>query len=225
MVREKTGVSGLKEIDRFQFEREHHKRGLSRLAGVDEAGRGPLAGPVVAAAAILPEEWLEDDLPEPLSRLNDSKKLTEKVREELFGVITASPAIEFGVSIVDAGVIDEINILQATHRAMNDALSQLDPKPGHVLVDGNPVQTLALPQTAIVKGDSKSFSIAAASIIAKVTRDRLMCEYHERWPDYGFAGHKGYGTAAHLAAIEAHGPSPIHRLSFAPLRTAQPELF
>ncbi len=224
-MREKTGVSGLKEIDRFQFEREHHKRGLSRLAGVDEAGRGPLAGPVVAAAAILPEEWLEDDLPEPLSRLNDSKKLTEKVREELFGVITASPAIEFGVSIVDAGVIDKINILQATHQAMNDALSQLDPNPQHVLVDGNPVLTLALSQTAIVKGDSKSFSIAAASILAKVTRDRLMCEYHEQWPDYGFAGHKGYGTTAHLSAIESHGPSPIHRLSFAPLRTAQPELF
>tara|TARA_B100001971_G_C18229260_1_gene562802 strand:- start:807 stop:1484 length:678 start_codon:yes stop_codon:yes gene_type:complete len=225
MVREKTGVPDFQEIDRFQFEREHYKRGLSRLAGVDEAGRGPLAGPVVAAAAILPEEWLEAGLPESLLALNDSKKLTEKVREELFGAIVVHPQIEFGVSIVDAGVIDEINILQATHRAMNDALSQLDPKPGHVLVDGNPVQTLALPQTAIVKGDSKSFSIAAASIIAKVTRDRLMCEYHERWPDYGFAGHKGYGTAAHLAAIEAHGPSPIHRLSFAPLRTAQPELF
>ena len=225
MVREKIGVPNLKEIDRFQIEREHHKRGLQRLAGVDEAGRGPLAGPVVAAAAILPEGWLEAGLPEPLSRLNDSKKLTEKVREELFGAIVATSAIEFGVSIVDAAVIDQINILQATHRAMNDALSQLDPKPGHVLVDGNLVQTLALPQTAIVKGDSKSFSIAAASILAKVTRDRLMCEYHEQWPDYGFAGHKGYGTGAHLAAIDAHGPCPIHRLSFAPLRTAQLELF
>ena len=225
MVREKTSVTDLKEIDRFQIEREHHKRGLLRLAGVDEAGRGPLAGPVVAAAAILPEEWLEAGLPEPLSRLNDSKRLTEKVREELFGVIVSNLTIEFGVSIVDAGVIDEINILQATHRAMNDALSQLDPKAQHVLVDGNTVQTLALPQTAIVKGDSKSFSISAASILAKVTRDRLMCEYHEQWPDYGFAGHKGYGTAAHLAAIEAHGPCSIHRLSFAPLRTAQPELF
>ncbi len=224
-MREKTRVLDFKEVDRFQIEREHHKRGLSRLAGVDEAGRGPLAGPVVAAAAILPEEWLEDGLPEPLSRLNDSKKLTEKVREELFGAITASPAIEFGVSIAEAAVIDKINILQATHQAMNDALSQLDPKPQHVLVDGNPVQTLVLPQTAIVKGDNKSFSIAAASILAKVTRDRLMCEYHEQWPDYGFSGHKGYGTAVHLSAIEAHGPCPIHRLSFAPLRTAEPELF
>jgi len=225
MVREKTGVPDLREIDRFLIEREHHRRGLSRLAGVDEAGRGPLAGPVVAAAAILPEGWFEGGLPEPLSRLNDSKKLTGKVREELFDCIVAHPEIEFGVSIVDAGVIDEINILQATHRAMNDALSQLDPSPQHVLVDGNPVQTLALPQTAIVKGDSKSFSIAAASILAKVSRDRLMCAYHEQWPDYGFAGHKGYGTAAHLAAIETHGPCPIHRLSFAPLRTAQAELF
>ena len=225
MVREKTEVPDLREIDRFLIEREHHSRGLSRLAGVDEAGRGPLAGPVVAAAAILPEEWLKAGLPEPLSRLNDSKKLTGKVREELFDCIVAHPEIEFGVSIVDAGVIDEINILQATHRAMNDALSQLDPSPQHVLVDGNPVQTLALPQTAIVKGDSKSFSIAAASILAKVSRDRLMCAYHEQWPDYGFAGHKGYGTAAHLAAIETHGPCPIHRLSFAPLRTAQAELF
>jgi len=225
MVREKSEVPDLREIDRFLIEREHHSRGLSRLAGVDEAGRGPLAGPVVAAAAILPEEWLKAGLPEPLSRLNDSKKLTGKVREDLFDCIMAHPEIEFGVSIVDAGVIDEINILQATHRAMNDALSQLDPSPQHVLVDGNPVQTLALPQTAIVKGDSKSFSIAAASILAKVSRDRLMCAYQEQWPDYGFAGHKGYGTAAHLAAIETHGPCPIHRLSFAPLRTAQAELF
>lgn len=224
-MREKTCMPNSVEIDRFQIEREHHERGLLRLAGVDEAGRGPLAGPVVAAAAILPAEWLKVGIPEPLLRLNDSKQLNEKVREELFSVIEGEAAIEFGVSIVDAGVVDQINILQATHRAMNDALSQLDLKPQHALVDGNPVKTLTLPQTAIVKGDSKSYSIAAASVLAKVTRDRLMLEYHERWPEYGFAGHKGYGTAAHLAAIAVHGPCPIHRRSFAPLRTAQPELF
>ena len=218
-------MPNLAKVDRFQIEREHRARGLLRLAGIDEAGRGPLAGPVVAAAAILPEEWVDAGIPEPLQRLNDSKRLTEKVREELFNLIEGARTIKFGISIVDAGVIDQINILQATHRAMNDALSQLNPEPHHVLVDGNSVNTLTMSQTAIVKGDGKSFSIAAASILAKVTRDRLMCEFHKNWPEYGFASHKGYGTAAHLEAIAAHGPCPIHRRSFAPLRTAQSELF
>ena len=218
-------MPNLAKVDRFQIEREHRARGLLRLAGIDEAGRGPLAGPVVAAAAILPEEWVDAGIPESLQRLNDSKRLTEKVREELFNLIEDARAIKFGISIVDAGIIDQINILQATHRAMNDALSQLNPEPHHVLVDGNFVNTLTMSQTAIVKGDSKSFSIAAASILAKVTRDRLMCEFHKNWPEYGFVSHKGYGTAAHLEAIAAHGPCPIHRRSFAPLRTAQPELF
>ncbi len=205
-------------MDRFHFEREHHARGLARLAGVDEAGRGPLAGPVVAAAAVLPVEWVTEDLPESLQRLNDSKQLTEKIREELFAAIHSETKIHFGIGIIDAAVIDDINILQATHRAMNAALAQLDPPAAHALVDGRLVPTLATPQTAIIKGDAKSFSIAAASILAKVTRDRLMREYHEQWPEYGFDKHKGYGTAAHQAALEQHGPCPIHRHSFAPVR-------
>ena len=205
-------------MDRFHFEREHHARGLTRLAGVDEAGRGPLAGPVVAAAAVLPAEWAAEGLPESLQRLNDSKQLTEKIREELFAAIHSETQIHFGIGIIDAAVIDEINILQATYRAMNAALAQLAPPAAHALVDGRPVPTLATPQTAIIKGDAKSFSIAAASILAKVTRDRLMREHHEQWPEYGFAQHKGYGTAAHQAALEQHGPCPIHRRSFAPVR-------
>ena len=205
-------------MDCFQFEREHHARGLTRLAGVDEAGRGPLAGPVVAAAVVLPAEWVEAGLPESLRRLDDSKKLTEKIREQLFEAIHVETKIHFGIGIIDALVIDEINILQATHRAMNAALAQLSPPAAHALVDGLRVPTLATPQTAIVKGDQKSFSIAAASILAKVTRDRLMREYDARWSEYAFAKHKGYGTAAHLAALEQHGPCPIHRRSFAPVR-------
>ncbi len=209
------------DLDRFNFEREHHTRALIRLAGVDEAGRGPLAGPVVAAAVVLPAEWAESGLPESLQRLNDSKQLTEKIREELFVAIHAETEIHFGIGLIEATVIDEINILQATHRAMNAALAQLSPPAAHALVDGLRVPTLAIPQTAIVKGDQKSFSIAAASILAKVTRDRLMREHDARWPEYAFAKHKGYGTAAHLAALEVHGPCPIHRQSFAPVRAAQ----
>jgi len=205
-------------VDRFHFEREHHARGLTRLAGVDEAGRGPLAGPVVAAAAVLPVEWVTEGLPETLLRLNDSKQLTEKIREELFAAIHSEMQIHFGIGIINSALIDDINILQATHRAMNAALAQLDPPAAHALMDGRLVPTLTAPQTAIIKGDAKSHSIAAASILAKVTRDRLMREYHEQWPEYGFAQHKGYGTAAHQAALEQHGPCPIHRRSFAPVR-------
>jgi len=213
------------DMDRFIVEREHFERGFSQLAGVDEAGRGPLAGPVVAAAAVLPEEWIMDGIPEPLLRLDDSKKLTEKIRGQLFSAIEAEPMIRRAVAIIDSETIDRINILQATHRAMNEAITKLDPPAEYALIDGNPVKSFSLPQTAIVKGDSKSYSIAAASILAKVTRDRLMLEHHKRWPEYGFSDHKGYGTAAHMAAIEAHGPCPIHRRSFAPLRAAQTELF
>jgi len=133
--------------------------------------------------------------------------------------------IEFGIAEADAAVIDEINILQATHRAMNDALAKLNPQPQHALVDGRPVKTMRVPQTAIVQGDARSYSIAAASVLAKVARDRLMLEFDRQWPKYGFAEHKGYGTAQHLAAIAAHGPCPIHRRSFAPLRPVQRELF
>ena len=192
---------------------------------MDEAGRGPLAGPVVAAAAILPASWAETGLPAELFGLNDSKQITEAQREKYFGFITTCGEIEYGVAEVSAAVIDEINILQATHRAMNLALAQLSPLPPQALVDGRPVKTLRVPQTAIVKGDARSYSIAAASVLAKVTRDRLMLEAHARWPEYAFAEHKGYGTAKHLAAIARHGACPIHRKTFAPLKPAEPELF
>ena len=211
--------------DLFSIEREHYTRGLRELAGVDEAGRGPLAGPVVAAAVVLPEEWATDGIPDSLKRLNDSKQLSESVREELYEAIQANDTIVSAVAVVEAPVIDEINILQATHRAMNQALAGLEPPANHALVDGRPVPSLSLPQTAIVKGDAKSFSIAAASILAKVTRDRLMVQYDEQFPGYGFAGHKGYGTKAHLLAIEELGACPLHRMSFAPLKNNQPDLF
>jgi ribonuclease HII len=204
--------------DRFEFERVLWRQNVARVAGVDEAGRGPLAGPVVAAAAILPSRWAETGLPAALGGLNDSKQLTAEQREKFFEFLTTCAEIEFAIAAVDAGVIDEINILQATHRAMNDALTQLNPLPPHALVDGRPVKSLAVPQTAIVKGDARSYSIAAASVLAKVTRDRLMLDYAGQFPEYGFAEHKGYGTAKHLAAIAAHGACPIHRKTFAPLK-------
>ena len=210
--------------DRFEFERALWRQNVARIAGVDEAGRGPLAGPVVAAAAILPLRWAETGLPAGLAGLNDSKQITATQREKYFEFLTASAEIEFAIAAVDAGVIDEINILQATHRAMNAALAQLNPVPMHALVDGSPVKTLRVPQTAIVKGDARSYSIAAASVLAKVTRDRLMWEFHEQFPNYGFAEHKGYGTAKHLAAIAMHGACPIHRRSFAPLKAKEPKI-
>ena len=208
----------------FEFEQPLWRQGIARVAGVDEAGRGPLAGPVVAAAAILPPRWAESGLPVELSGLNDSKQLTEIQRETFFEFITACGEVEFAIAEADAGVIDEINILQATHRAMNEALAKLSPLPAHALVDGLPVRTLRLPQTAIVKGDARSYSIAAASVLAKVTRDRAMRRFHEQYPGYGFAEHKGYGTAKHLAAIEKLGACPIHRMTFAPLKPEEPEL-
>jgi len=210
--------------DRFEFERVLWQQNLTRIAGVDEAGRGPLAGPVVAAAAILPVKWAEAVLPRELVGLNDSKQLTESQREKFFAFITTCGEIEFAIAEADAAVIDEINILQATHRAMNAALAKLNPPPQHALVDGRPVKAMRVPQTAIVKGDARSYSIAAASVLAKVTRDRLMLEFDRQWPAYGFAGHKGYGTARHLAAIAARGPCPIHRKSFAPLKSKESEL-
>jgi ribonuclease HII len=208
--------------DRFEFERVLWRQNLTRVAGVDEAGRGPLAGPVVAAAAILPSRWAESGLPIELKDLNDSKQLTAAQREKFFQFITNCREIKFAIAQADAAVIDEINILQATHRAMNDALAQLNPQPQHALVDGRAVKTMRVPQTAIVKGDARSYSIAAASVLAKVTRDRLMLGFHAQFPEYGFAEHKGYGTAKHLAAIEKFGACPIHRKSFAPLK---PKLF
>jgi ribonuclease HII len=211
-------MSAKKLSNSFEFELPLWQAGLARVAGVDEAGRGPLAGPVVAAAAILPPRWAETGLPAELAGLNDSKQLTETQREKYFEFLTRCAEIEFAVALVDAGIIDEINILQATHRAMNEALAQLNPLPPHALVDGRPVKTLRVPQTAIVKGDARSYSIAAASVLAKVTRDRLMLDYHAQFPAYGFDEHKGYGTAKHLAAIARHGACAIHRQTFAPLK-------
>ena len=213
------------EIDRFAHERALHATGMTRLAGVDEAGRGPLAGPVVAAAVGFPTEWLSRGLPAGLRGLNDSKQLTEAQRERFFELLLSDPSVVSGIACVEADVIDAIDILQATHRAMNQALRRLVPRAGHALVDGLRVKTLELPQTPLVKGDSLSYSIAAASVLAKVTRDRIMTEADARWPGYGFARHKGYPTAAHLAALAALGPCPIHRRSFAPLRRTEPELF
>ena len=211
-----------KFINSFEFEQALWKQGVTRVAGVDEAGRGPLAGPVVAAAAILPAGWAKKGLPPELEGLNDSKQLTEAQRGKFFEFLTACAEIEFAIALVEAEVIDRINILQATHRAMNEALAQLLPLPPHALVDGRPVKTLRVPQTAIVKGDARSFSIAAASVLAKVTRDQLMLKYHDQFPEYGFDAHKGYGTAQHLAAIEKFGACPIHRKSFAPLKPEMP---
>jgi ribonuclease HII len=211
--------------DRFLHERELSARGLTRLAGVDEAGRGPLAGPVVAAAVIFPASWFAGGFPDELRGLNDSKQLTEAQREKFFARLTEHPEIRFAIAQCEPAVIDAINILQAAHRAMNDALRQLQPCPQHVLVDGLRVKSLILPQTPLVKGDARSYSIAAASVLAKVTRDRLMLAADVRWPHYGFAKHKGYPTPEHLAALAELGPCPIHRRSFAPLRRPEPELF
>jgi ribonuclease HII len=184
-----------------------------------------LAGPVVAAAVILPLIWVESGVPDDFAELNDSKQLTEAQRERFYGLITTHPEVEFAIAEADEAVIDAINILQATHRAMNAALRQLKPRPQHALVDGVRVKSLIVAQTPLVKGDARSYSIAAASVLAKVTRDRLMVAADARWPEYGFARHKGYPTPEHLAALAKHGPCPIHRRSFAPLRQPERELF
>jgi len=212
-------------LNRFAFERALLARGVVRIAGVDEAGRGPLAGPVVAAAVVFPPDLLEAGLPPELEGLNDSKQLSATRRESYFNALGRFRVIRFGLGVVSAEIIDRINILRATHQAMAEALAQLSPQPQHVLVDGLPVKALPHPQTAIVQGDARSVSIAAASVLAKVTRDRLMVEYDACYPQYGFARHKGYGTSGHLSALARFGPCPIHRRSFAPARLAQPELF
>ena len=212
-------------VDLFEFEKKLSARQLVRIAGVDEAGRGPLAGPVAAAAVVLPSVWYQQGLPVALRGLNDSKQLTESERERFYELIISSSEVEFAISLVEADEIDRINILRASLLAMNRALRQLRSTPDHVLVDGNQKTSTEWDQTAVVKGDSRSYSIAAASVLAKVTRDRVMLEHDGRYPCYGFASHKGYGTPQHLAALAVHGPCPIHRRSFAPLRPANLELF
>jgi ribonuclease HII len=213
----------LKIPRRFRYEHQIFQSGLLQIAGIDEAGRGPLAGPVVAAAVVLPTDWILGGMPKKLKKVNDSKQLSHDERENLFAEIISRSEIRFAVSAIDEKMIDQINILQATHRAMNFALAQLDPAPQHALVDGLPVKTLSCPQTAIVDGDCLSYSIAAASIVAKVTRDRMMVQYHALYPAYGFHEHKGYGTPNHVAAIKQHGPCPIHRMTFYPIRPQQTE--
>jgi ribonuclease HII len=195
----------------LRYEKKAYKNGAEIIAGIDEAGRGPLAGPVVAAAAILPRTFRRH------KTLTDSKQLTEQQREEIYAELTSTPEFYWAVGVSDVEVIDQYNILRATWRAMQLALDGLYIYPDHVLVDGLRAPLVGVKQTAIVKGDSKSYSIAAASVIAKVTRDRLMLKLHERFPQYNFAQHKGYATPEHLAAIEQYGPSPVHRKSFAPV--------
>lgn len=189
--------------------------GFRVVAGVDEAGRGPLAGPVCVAAVILP-----DDFTHPV--LNDSKQLSEAKRERLYDEVTNDARIRWHCVSIEVAEIDRINILQATWQGMRRAALALDPQPDAVLIDGKPVKSYPLHQVSLVKGDSLSYSIAAASIIAKVTRDRIMVEMARRHPEYGFEVHKGYPTPAHLTALRAHGPCPHHRRSFAPV--AQLEL-
>lgn len=190
----------------WEFEEKAWQNGYSAVCGVDEAGRGPLAGPVCAAAVILPAGIV-------IEGLNDSKKLSEKKREALFDVITEN-AISWSVSLVDETVIDEINILQATYRAMQQAVEGLPRPADFVYVDGNRSEGLSLPHECVVSGDARIPSIAAASIIAKVTRDRLMRDFAVRYPAYGFEKHKGYGSRAHYAVLLEHGPCPIHRRTF-----------
>lgn len=182
------------------------ERGFQAICGIDEAGRGPLAGPVCAAAVILPFGCT-------IEGLNDSKKLTEKKREQLFDTIQEQ-ALAYAIALVDHETIDRINILEATYLAMQQAVEGLYPAADYALVDGNRSKGLTIPHQCVVGGDAKSPSIAAASILAKVTRDRLMLEQDALYPAYGFAKHKGYGTKAHYQAILEHGPSPIHRMTF-----------
>jgi ribonuclease HII len=192
--------------DLLTFERQARTNGFLLVAGIDEAGRGPLAGPVVAAAVILPAGLL-------IKGVNDSKKLSPDTRERLFDAIM-SQALSVGIGMGSAELIDRINILQATRHAMLEAVSQLAPQPDYLLIDGISTINSPIPQKTIKKGDSLSLSIAAASIIAKVTRDRLMRELDSIHPGYGFSGHKGYGSALHMEAIRRLGPSPVHRLTF-----------
>jgi ribonuclease HII len=211
--------------NRLAFEQDLWRKGLAYVAGVDEVGCGPLAGPVVAAAVVFPCTWLEKGLEGKLRGLNDSKQITEEQRERYYSVLTSHAAVRYATASVDAAMIDQINILQAAHRAMNFALEQLQPAPEYALVDGRRVRSLRWPHTALIKGDARCYSIAAASVVAKVTRDRMMVEFDRLYPGYGFAEHKGYGTPRHLAALEERGPCPIHRRSFAPFRPAPMELF
>lgn len=192
------------------FEREARRCGFHRVAGLDEAGRGPWAGPVVAAAVILPRTA-------GIAGLNDSKLVPEPERERLYEEIRTR-AVAVGIGLASEREIDRTNILEATRLAMHRAVGGLVPRPDFLLIDAVTIPSLPIPQRAVIKGDALSVSIAAASIIAKVTRDRLMAEYHRNYPHYNFLAHKGYGTAEHLRLLKQHGPCAIHRLSFRPVQ-------
>jgi ribonuclease HII len=193
-----------------RFEREAWARGFRRVAGVDEAGRGPLAGPVVAAAVILPRRCR-------METLRDSKLLTEGQRERLYARIVET-AVAIGVGVVDAPTIDARNILEATRLAMAQAVSQLSPPSDYLVLDATALPSVPVEQRLVIKGDGLCLSVAAASVVAKVTRDRLMAEAHVRWPEYGFMTHKGYGTEEHLRQLQRLGPCELHRKSFRPVR-------
>ena len=188
------------------FERRAHQRGYRLIAGIDEAGRGPLAGPVVAAAVILPPDYENPEI-------KDSKKLTPRKRERLYEVIEHD-ALSIGLGVVEASVIDDVNVFQATLMAMKEAVSNLSLKPDYLIIDGSCCIFVPLPQEAVVKGDSRSISVASASIIAKVSRDSIMEIYHRQFPQYNFLKNKGYGTGEHREAIKKYGPCKIHRRSF-----------
>ncbi len=195
------------------YEEKAHAFGYRFVAGVDEAGRGPLAGPVVAAACILPKDIR-------IEGIRDSKQMTPAARSRVFRELLSHPDLYFGIGVVDALIIDQINILQATFQAMLIAIAQLPPQTDYVLIDGNQMPAVKIPGEAIVKGDSLSLSIASASIIAKVIRDQMMDFFDLKWPEYLLKQNKGYGTGAHLRALEQKGPSPIHRMSFEPLKSS-----
>jgi len=199
----------------FRYEKKLRAIGAARIAGIDEAGRGALAGPVVAAAVILPEKFRH-------RRLNDSKQLSPELREEIYRALISNPDLSWAVGIVDSIEIDRINILHATHKAMRAAIAALSSMPDHALIDGLPVIPFPFPQTAIIDGDCFSLTIAAASVIAKVTRDRIMRDFCAHFPEYCFSQHKGYCTELHLLKLHEFGPCPIHRRSFEPV--AQPLL-
>ena len=200
--KEEARLIELKKIDKEFFE-----KGVKYIAGIDEAGRGPLAGPVVVACVVLPENSM-------IEGVNDSKKVSEAKREKLYDTIIQE-AISYGVGIIYQDEIDEINILQATKKGVTEAIKQMEVKPNIIMVDAlNGIDTMGIPYKSIIKGDAKCYSIAAASIIAKVTRDRIMREWDKVYPEYGFASHKGYGTAKHIAAIKEFGTCPIHRKTF-----------
>jgi ribonuclease HII len=201
----------------LRFERQAWTKGYQRVAGIDEAGRGPLAGPVVAAAVVFDPDYLQFQATKSLNGLTDSKRLSESRRDFFFGLLLECSGARIGVGQAGVEEIDARNILRATYLAMARALAQLNPPPDHALIDGRPVPDLPCSSTAIVGGDGLSLSIAAASVVAKVTRDRIMVDLDRQYPEYGFARHKGYGTAEHLKALRKHGPSAVHRRSFEPV--------